>query len=290
MLPTRQPQSSVAHRFRGLSAKPHKPSPQSRSNASKISSVPSCTMPEKLTQHFLPHSVPLQHAKAMAQWQWRMHVTNSSTTSLHIPMQEFDTRRATWYYQYTRTRHTFLNPAVKVKQPVVSNSPIAMMKTSTMALFSPCQPPSNTSYCQPPRLNSPSSTTAASLPPHFEPHKRNLATSNQLPLLSPPTTSLPKASQWEQWLLRPPNQCINAFIGSNVDMPNANSNIFGKRVSSITLTTPANIMHQNIIKIYAHFLFLTMPHSQNSDCIWLLGMNAYTPFWLFSVNTMVHCS
>jgi hypothetical protein len=28
---------------------------------------------------------------------------------------------------------------------------------------------------------------------HFKPHLRNLATSNQLPLLPPPTTSLPKA-------------------------------------------------------------------------------------------------
>jgi hypothetical protein len=37
------------------------------------------------------------------------------------------------------------------------------------------------------------STSAASLLLHIEPHSRNLATSSQLPLLSPPTTSLPKA-------------------------------------------------------------------------------------------------
>jgi hypothetical protein len=46
---------------------------------------------------FLPHSVPLQHAKATAQGQWRMRVTNSSTMLLHIPMQAFGTRRVTWY-------------------------------------------------------------------------------------------------------------------------------------------------------------------------------------------------
>jgi hypothetical protein len=64
-------------------------------------------MREQLTQHFLPHSVPLQHTKAMTHRQWLMHVTNSSTTLLHIPMQAFGTRHATRYYQYTWTRHTF---------------------------------------------------------------------------------------------------------------------------------------------------------------------------------------
>ncbi len=41
---------------------------------------------------------------------------------------------------------------------------------------------------------------------------------------------------------------------------------------------PANIMHQNIIKMYPHFLFLTIPLSPNSDCICLPGMNAFTSF------------
>jgi hypothetical protein len=95
-------------------------------------------MHKQLTQYFLPHSVPLQHAKATAQGQWQMRVTNSSTTLLHIPMQAFGTRRATWYYQYTLTRHTFPNLVVKVKQSVISTSPIAMMETSTMMLFSLC--------------------------------------------------------------------------------------------------------------------------------------------------------
>jgi hypothetical protein len=36
-------------------------------------------------------------------------------------------------------------------------------------------------------------------------------------------------------------------------MRNANANIFEKRASSIAPTTPANIMHQNIIKILTHF-------------------------------------
>ncbi len=38
-------------------------------------------------------------------------------------------------------------------------------------------------------------------------------------------------------------------------MHNANSSIFGKRVSSIAPATPDNIMHHNIIKMFAHFLF-----------------------------------
>jgi hypothetical protein len=72
--------------------------------------------------------------------------------------------------QYTQMRHTFPNLAVKVEQPIISTSPITMTKTSTMALFSPCLPLSNTSSCQPPRLNLPGSTTAANLLPHFEPY------------------------------------------------------------------------------------------------------------------------
>ncbi len=70
--------------------------------------------------------MPLQHTKAMAQRQWQMCVTNSLTTSQHIPTQAFGTRRATWYYQYTWMHHTFPNPAVKVEKPVISTFPIAM--------------------------------------------------------------------------------------------------------------------------------------------------------------------
>jgi hypothetical protein len=44
------------------------------------------------------------------------------------------------------------------------------------------------------KAESPCSTTAASLPPHFQQHWRNLAMSNRLPLPSPQTTSLPKVS------------------------------------------------------------------------------------------------
>ncbi len=44
---------------RGCRLIPHNPSPQSRSNASKTSLVPSCTMCEQLTRHFLLHSAPL---------------------------------------------------------------------------------------------------------------------------------------------------------------------------------------------------------------------------------------
>ncbi len=74
-------------------------------------------------------------------------------------MQALGTRHATCYYQYTLTRHTFVNPAVKVKQLVISTSQIAMTKTSTMVPFSPCLPSSNTSCRLPPRLNLPRSAT-----------------------------------------------------------------------------------------------------------------------------------
>jgi hypothetical protein len=57
--------------------------------------VPSCTMRKRLTQHFLPHSVPLQHVKPMAHRQWQMHFTNSSITLPHTQMQAFDTNHAT---------------------------------------------------------------------------------------------------------------------------------------------------------------------------------------------------
>jgi hypothetical protein len=170
ILLTKRPQSNMVHGFRGWRLTPHNPFPQSRSNASKTLLVPSFTMHEQLTLHFLLHSVPFQHAKTTTQGQWQMRVINSSTMSLHIPMQAFGTRFATWYYQYTRKRHTFPNPAVKVEQPVISTSPMALTKTSTMALFSPCLPSSNMSCHQPLKLNLPCSTMAASLQPHFETH------------------------------------------------------------------------------------------------------------------------
>jgi hypothetical protein len=188
----------MVHGFRGWRSTPHNPSPQRRSNASMTSLVSSCTMHKQLTQHFLLHSAPLHHAKAMAHRQWLMCVTNSSTMLLHIPIQAFGTRCATWYCKYTRMHHNFLNQVANVEQQDISTYPIVMMKTSTMAPFSPCLSSSNTSCCQPPRQNLPCSTMAANLLPHFKPHLRNLATFNQLPLLSPPTTSLPKSSLWEQ--------------------------------------------------------------------------------------------
>ncbi len=170
MLPTRRPRSSMVHGFRGWRSTPLNPSPCRRSNASKTLLVPYYTMHKQLTQHLSPHSVPLQHAKATAQGQWLMCVTNSLTTLLHIPMQAFSTRHATWYYQYTWTCHTFLNPEVKVEQPVISTYPIALTKTSTMVPFSPCLPSSNTSCRQSPRQNLPCSTMAESLLPHSESH------------------------------------------------------------------------------------------------------------------------
>jgi hypothetical protein len=149
---------------------PHKHSPQKRSNASKTLAVPSCTMRKQLTHHFLLHLAPLQHDKATAHGQWLMHVTNSSTTLLQTPMQAFNTKHATWYSWYTLTRPTFPNQVVKIEQQNISTYPITTMKTSTMAPYSPCLPSSNTSCCQYPKSNLPHSTTAASLPPHFEPH------------------------------------------------------------------------------------------------------------------------
>jgi hypothetical protein len=103
MFPTKLPQSSMVHGFRGWRLTQHNPSPGRRSNASMTSLVPSCTMHEQLIQHLLLHSVPLHHAKARAHGQWLMCVPNSSTTLLHILIQTFDTRHVTWYCWYTRT-------------------------------------------------------------------------------------------------------------------------------------------------------------------------------------------
>ncbi len=61
-------------------------------------------------------------------------------------------------------------PGSKVEQPVISTHLITITKTSTMTPFSPYLPSSNTSCRQLPRQNSPCSTMAASLLPHFEPH------------------------------------------------------------------------------------------------------------------------
>ncbi len=137
MLPTKWPRSSMVHRFRGWRSTPHDPSPRRRSNVSKTKLVPYCTMHKQLTQHFLLHSAPLQHAKAMAHRQWLVHVTNSSTTLLHIPMQTFDTSCATWYCWYTWTCDTIPNLVVKEEQQVISTDPNAMTNTSTIEPFSP---------------------------------------------------------------------------------------------------------------------------------------------------------
>jgi hypothetical protein len=194
MLPTKGHQSNMAQVFRGWRLTPHNPSPQKESNLFKTLLVPSCTMRERLVQHFLLHSAKLQHGKPTAHGQWQMHVTNSSIMLPLTQMQAFDTKRATWYFQYTQMLPTFLKQGVKVERRDISTYPIAMTKTSTIAPYSHCQLASNTSCRQHLRPSLPHSTTAASLLLHFfEPHLRNLATSNQLPLLSPLTTLLPKA-------------------------------------------------------------------------------------------------
>jgi hypothetical protein len=91
MLSTTWHQSNMVHGFRGWRSTQLNPSNQRKSNASKTSLVPSCNMCMLLTHHFLPHSVPLQHTKAMAHGQWLMHVTISLTMLPHISMQAFDT-------------------------------------------------------------------------------------------------------------------------------------------------------------------------------------------------------
>jgi hypothetical protein len=86
-------------------------------------------MRERLTQHFLLHSVPLQHDKPMAHRQWQMHVTNSLIMLPHTHMQTFDTKLATWNCQYTRMHPTFPNQVVKVERQDISAYQIAMTKT-----------------------------------------------------------------------------------------------------------------------------------------------------------------
>ncbi len=61
IFPTKRHQSNMGQVFRGWRSTPHNHSPWNKSNAFKTSLVPSCTMPERLTQHFFAHSVLLQH-------------------------------------------------------------------------------------------------------------------------------------------------------------------------------------------------------------------------------------
>jgi hypothetical protein len=109
------------------------------------------------------------------------------------PNAAFATKLATWYYWYTQMPPSFLNLVVKAERQDTCTYQIVITKTSTMAPYSHCQQSSNTTCHQHPRPHSLHCTTNASLMHHFEPLSRNLATSSQLPLPSPPTTSLPKA-------------------------------------------------------------------------------------------------
>jgi hypothetical protein len=94
------------------------------------------------------------------------------------------------------------------------------------------------------KLAAPLPTTLEELG-HFQPTPTPITTNNITAQGLTMGTMTPKAS-------KSMDQC---FIGSNFGMPNTNSNIFGGRASSIAPTTPANIMHQNIIKIYTNFWF-----------------------------------
>ncbi len=58
----------------------------------------------------------LLHDKPTAHGQWQMHVTNSSITLPLTQKQTFDTKLATWYFQYTPTPPTFQNLVVKAER------------------------------------------------------------------------------------------------------------------------------------------------------------------------------
>jgi hypothetical protein len=64
-------------------------------------------------------------------------------------MQAFDTKLATWYYQYTQTPPTFPNLVLKAEWQDTFTYQIAMTKTSTIAPYSHCPQSSNTSCCRP---------------------------------------------------------------------------------------------------------------------------------------------
>jgi hypothetical protein len=171
MIPTKRHQSNMAQELRGWRLKPHNHSPQKNSNTFKTLSVPYYIIHEWLIQHFLPHSAQSQHNKPTAHGQWQMNVINSWITLPLTQIQAFETTLATWYLQSTQTPPTFPNLVVKAEQQDISTYQIVMTKTSTMAPYS-------TVNHWHPRPNLLHSTTAASLPLHFEPHSRNLATSN----------------------------------------------------------------------------------------------------------------
>ncbi len=91
---------------------------------------------------------------------------------------------------------------------------------------------------------------------HFQPTPTLVTTNNITAQGLTMGTMTPKASksmdQHFHWL-----KCCSAHT---------NSNIFGARVFLIAPTTPVNILPQNIIKIFAHFLFLTTLQALNNEC------------------------
>jgi hypothetical protein len=150
MLPTRRPQSSMVHRFRGWRLTPHNSSPQRRSNASKTLLVPSYTIHKQLTQHFLLHSVPLQHAKAMAHGQWLMRVTNSSTMlhdmvlSVHTDLSYLSkpgskSRAASHFYLSNCNDEDFNNGAILTLSTIIKHVMLSASEAELVALYYGCK-------------------------------------------------------------------------------------------------------------------------------------------------------
>jgi hypothetical protein len=137
MLPTKQHQPNMAHKFRGWRLTPHNYSPQKKSNVSKTLLVPYCTMHKRLIQHFFAalSTIAAHQANGTRAVAYACHqLLDYAATHPNA----IDTKLATWYFQFTQMPPTFPNLVVKAKRQDISTYQIAIKKTSTMVLYSHC--------------------------------------------------------------------------------------------------------------------------------------------------------
>jgi hypothetical protein len=180
-------------------------------------------------------------------------VISVHTDASYLSERGGESRAAGHFYLSSRNHKDFNNGAILTLSTIIKHVMLSASKVELTMLYYGC------------KLAAPLQTTLEELggvQPTPTPATTNNITAQGLTI----GTMTPKASklmdQHFHWL--------------NVDMCNTDSSISGKKVSLIAPTNPANIMHQNIIKMYAHFLFLKIPLSPNSDCIYFPGMHAIT--------------
>jgi hypothetical protein len=143
----------------------------------------------------------------------------------------------------------FNNCTILTLSTIIKHIMLSASKAKLAALYYGC------------KLAAPLQTTLEELG-HFQPTPTLVTTNNITAQDLTMETMTSKAS-------KSMDQCFHWLL--NVRMHNTNSKIFDARVFSIVPTTPANIMPQNTINMFSHFLFLTTLQSPNSDCTCLPG-------------------